>query len=505
MPWSIQPYRRAGVPLLVIETADPAATIVMLCRSLNGKTDETPIIRWDSICGYQGLNEAGVASIVRITNGADASTITNPTEALAMLARAGDGVLGVPEGENKAPGVLAFFMNAQRYWNEPPAAQAIWNCRDKMKGCGATLALLATTTSGMPDEFKRDVALVIEGPPISEELRDCLMNVTKDAGITVKDPAPVVDALLGFPSLYGAEQAVALNLSKDGLNVRGVWQSKVGTLRDTAGLEIKMPVKTFADLAGTNGAKHLLKLYLKSKRKPRIIFQLDEIEKMIAGNTSDLSGVTQKLLEQFLYWTEDRKVDGAILFGIPGAGKSATIECTAGEAGIPLGRGSMSTVQGGVVGQSEANMRRMLAAVDAVGQGNILMLATCNGMDTLPPEVQARFRLGTFFYDYPTAEEAAAIWKLYMAKYKLTGKPPAGLQNWVGREIEAACYRADLFGVSLAEACSTIVPLSVSNASRMLAMRQAASGRYQSAAQPGVYRFSESGSPAASAMRKVTV
>lgn len=475
MPLSLAAVRRAAVPLVAVETADPAATIVNICRSLNGSAQTVPIIRWDSVGAFAALNDSAGTVLPTLCNGADPSMVTNPTDALAFLVKA-------PER------ALVFMLNAQRYWDVPTVAQGIWNCRDTYKSNGATLVLLAPSTNTLPPDIRNDVLALSEESPTADELLPMVESLAKDAKATVKNAPAVVDTLLGYSSLFAAEQALAVNIAPDGVNMRGLFTTKVRGMRDTAGLEISLPSRTFADLAGNAGIKSFLKMYLKGKRKPRVVFHLDEIEKMIAGSTSDLSGTTQAVMEAFLYWTEERKVDGAILYGVPGAGKTATVDCTAGEAGVPRARGSMSSVKGSLVGQSEQNIKRMLAAVDAMGQGNVLMLATCNSMDTLPPEVQARFRLGIFFYDYPNDEEAAALWKYYTARYKIKDKVPAGVGNWVGREVEAACYRADLFGVSLAEACKTIVPMCVSNASRMATLRNSASGRYQSAAYQGVYQ-----------------
>ena len=65
----------------------------------------------------------------------------------------------------------------------------------------------------------------------------------------------------------------------------------------------------------------------------------------------------------------------------------------------------MSTVKGSLVGQSEGQFKALLKCVDAVGQGRVLMIATCNSLDALTPELMARFKLATFFYDYPDEEE----------------------------------------------------------------------------------------------------
>ena len=230
------------------------------------------------------------------------------------------------------------------------------------------------------------------------------------------------------------------------------------------------------------------------RQRPTAVALFDEIEKMVAGSQGgDLSGTSQAMVEQFLQWVELRKVQGLLLVGIPGAGKTRTAECFAGEIGGPLMRCSMSSVKGSLVGQSEQNMRALLKAIDSVADvdngGCVQMMATCNSVDALSPELMGRFKQGIMFWTYPDSEtELPSLWEYFMAKYELKGPIPP-VRNWVGREVESCCYRAWQFGCTLAEAAKTVVPISVSNAAKMEALMQSASGRYLSAATFGPYEY----------------
>src|SRR5260370_33197348 len=62
------------------------------------------------------------------------------------------------------------FANAQRFWNEPQVAQAIWNLRDVFKANGRTLALLTTPGAVLPDELTQDVLVLDEPLPAVEDL-----------------------------------------------------------------------------------------------------------------------------------------------------------------------------------------------------------------------------------------------------------------------------------------------------------------------------------------------
>jgi hypothetical protein len=63
----IKAAKRAAVPIISIETSDPAQTIVMCCQALNGgggkgKTP-TAFIEWDICRAAVGLNTQGKAVI----------------------------------------------------------------------------------------------------------------------------------------------------------------------------------------------------------------------------------------------------------------------------------------------------------------------------------------------------------------------------------------------------------------------------------------------------------
>jgi hypothetical protein len=304
------------------------------------------------------------------------------------------------------------------------------------------------------------------------------------------------DAALGLLSRFDVEQTVSLALSRDGLNIEDIWKRKIARIKLQSGAEIWTGCPDFSALAGCQNIKEFLRSYIGGRRPPGCVLFLDEIEKMLAGAGTDSSGVTGKMLGQFLTWTEDRKVDGVLLLGVPGAGKSATAKATAGAAKAPCFRLSFAEAQGSLVGESEKNLKNALNSVDAISGGKVLMIATCNSIDALAPELMGRFKLGTFFYDYPNAEENGALWDMYLKRFELPGETvlPSS-ENWVGREIESACYQAWLFNKSVKDVVKYVVPQCISQKARLEDLRQKVSGRFLSASFPGVYRIETKASP----------
>lgn len=470
--------RNLGVPIIAVETADPAATIRSCAATRNGRADF--FLQWDCIRGLTPIENT--ASEIAKEIGEPAET-QNLVACLDLIAK-------------KQPKRCSIFIhNAQAAFRDYTALQAFWNCRDPLKAVGTTLILLGPALP-MPPELANDVPVFEEPAPTAGDIAAKIDGALADARKAKADyPTPsaedrlrIVDTLTGYLSLFAIEQSLALATTKDGLNVRRLWELKVASLKNTAGLEISQPEISFKDLAGTFGAKDFFGRLIKGRQRFRGVFFLDEIEKMIAGGGGDLSGTSQAMIEQFLYWTEAKKVMAVLLLGIPGAGKSHTAACVAGEAQVPLLRGSMSTVKGSLVGESEQNMRKLLRTVDSVTQESTLLIATCNSLANLTPEILSRFKLGVFFYDYPTTEEAAALWQLYRKRYEIPASDPQpDARRWVGREIESCCHRAWLFNCSLLDAAKSVVPVARANTAKMEALRSEASGRFISAATVGIY------------------
>lgn len=487
--------RRAGTPIIAIETADPAATIVQCLKTLNGAAEKLPILRWDIMRGLTAENKPGAAYIERLLQDDPTlkAQLTNPSTALEVINNK------PPKQEDEDRGGIVFFCNAHLCWeqNKEPnlsVIQGIWNLRDNFKTIGASLVLLGPVIK-VPSELSQDIVTITEDAPGPGEIDAKVRSLCDDAGLDLKkvDMPKTVDALLGYLSLYAVEQSASIAITHTGKaeapDINKLWELKVQNLKQCAGLEVSLPTIGFEAMEGNDGVKAIIRRHLAGREKPRAILWLDEIEKMIAGGTSDLSGTTQAVLEQFLFWTAARRAKGFMLLGIPGAGKSLTCQTTAGEAKCPLLRASLSTVKGSLVGQSEANMKTLLKSVDAVAQGRVLMLATCNSLDAVTPEIMARFNLGAFFYDYPTPAEARSIWKYYMKKYELADQPIPEKINWVGREIESCCERAYMWNISLAEAAASVVPVCTANAQKMRQLRAAVSGRFLSAAREEIYTF----------------
>ncbi len=148
----------------------------------------------------------------------------------------------------------------------------------------------------------------------------------------------------------------------------------------------------------------------------------------------------------------------------------------------------LAAMQNSLVGASGERLRAALQVVEAVSRAQPL---DCDLQfhRTLPPELRRRFTLGTSSSTC-RRKEREAIWKIYVAKYGVSGDLPDD-DGWTGAEIKECCRKAYRLRISLSESGQYIVPVSRSAADQIEALRQQASGKFLSASQPGVYQIQD--------------
>jgi adenylate kinase family enzyme len=488
--------RRAGVPLLAYETSDPQATIEGCTRALNSKLDETPVLRWDYVRGLVGLNDLGIQVAKKLAPQSPMQA-AEPRACLQALAACAE------------PKVLCFWLNAHRYIRDVAVAQGLWNLRDAWKVHGSTLVLLCPAMQ-LPDELSHDIVVVTEPLPTPEEIGVIADRIAEAANIKLpdEDRPKIIDTLLGI-SAFAAEQSLAMSIVKKdgkwGVDRDALWERKRKMVEQTPGLSVWRETTTFDDLGGLENIKGFMTRILKSGKNPvRAVGFVDEIEKMFAGAAGDLSGVSQDQLRVFLTEMQDHNIPGIILIGPAGTGKSHIAKAAGAVADAEVLNIDTGAMTGSLVGESQAKIRKAFQTLHAVSQGKSLVVATCNKIAALPPELRRRFTLGTFFVDLPSDSERKAIWKIWLKKYGFAedSKLPAD-EGWTGAEIKACCDVAYRTSMDLAEASTFVVPVCQSAADQIEALRKQANDRFISASKPGMYRYVERAAPALPTHRKI--
>jgi len=481
--------RAVSTPLVAVRTFDNASTIQTLAKTL----DAAPALVWNCVEGLKALNKTGEKELASLLAKAQIEDIaaTIPLTVTLNVAKLVD---------NQSDTVF-FIENFQLQTKDSDAQviQGVMNLRDKFKASGAMAVLLFGIGDTLPTEHQQDV-LVLEHPlPTREELQSIVRQVEKDAqqknAKLALDDATVkqaVDALIGLPA-FPAEQSSAMCLDTDSgvLDIEQLWTRKRDIV-SVQGLTFCQPKETLADMYGNEGFGHFATSLMGGDFAPNVILRLDEIEKQFAGNGTDSSGSTGKLLSEFLSWIQDNGVICTLLLGVPGTSKSWAPWCIAGHYKKPLIKYDIAAMESKYVGEGHRVLRENNRKVEAISDKKIWLIATANSLRGLPPELLSRFQIGgIFFFDVPTNEEQQGIMKLKMQRYDRPQQDLPDMTNWSGRDIDCCARRSQLLNLSLTDAGRLIIPLMTSHKEEMEALRQSAHGKYLSASKVGVYERTE--------------
>lgn len=458
--------------MVLVETLDQP----FVCQQL---ASGAPLLLHDVAGGPRAGNAAGAACLTSLIQQLD-------RDATALIP-AVEWLLGC---QFLPPDVIVCCIAAD-VWASPdsPAfdastVAALLRLRDLFKRDGRVLVLLSPPGVSLPVAIAADVTRVVDPLPSRGELAEMLARLARDAGVDMPsagDTDALSDALAGL-SAYAAEQAAAEALTPSGYDVGLLWRRAVAAVNATPGLELLYRddgSDPLDDLHGLEASKRFVRAAYAGPSRPRATLWIDEIEKALAGSSgvaADTSGVSQSLLGYLLTWLSERDPIGCLLLGPPGSGKSA-LAAAAGRVTIRLDLGE---VKSSLVGSSEARMRAALATIDQITDKRPLVVATCNSVATLPPELRRAGRFAcTFYVDLPDAAARAAIWRSYAARYGVTIAPDALVAaEWTGAEIKACCRLARDLEMPVEAAAEFIVPISQSMRERLRELRQQAAGRY---------------------------
>ncbi|MGK5520630.1 AAA family ATPase, partial [Micromonospora sp. URMC 107] len=437
---------------------------------------------------------------------------TDPDDALAAALRVDH------------PSVLIFkdLHPAHGSGDRPGTPNVVRRLRDVVAAFKAgpvprTLVLVSPVLH-IPVELEKDVTIVDFPLPTETEIRRVLdgMIAANSAGgrirIALDDLGRerLAKAALGL-TLHEAENAFARAMVNDGVldgsDLAVVHEEKRQTVRKSGLLEF---VDAAVDLVDVGG--------------------LENLKRWLAKRDGSW------LAEAAAYGLPAPR--GVLITGVPGCGKSLTAKAIASAWGLPLLRLDVGRVFAGLVGSSEQNMRTAIRTAEATapcvlwvdeiekgfvgGAGDsgtsarvfgsfltwmqekakpVFVIATANDFERLPPELLRKGRFDEiFFVDLPTRAERASIWRVHLAR-RLRNPAVAGAltpddallgelaglsEGYSGAEIEQAVVgglfdafaeRRPLRRDDVVRALVSMVPLSVTQAERIDAVRSWADAR----------------------------
>lgn len=450
---AFESYLRAAYPVVMVNTLEPHRAERELAQVVQ-RVHDTPAQRWDVVGGFRPLD------------GPEGQPCT-PVKAVSLAA-----------GMDRT---ATFLWNMHRFLASVDVIQAILNAIPVLKANGSCLVILAPEADKLPPELARHVVVWDYDLPQPADIEAILERIATDASLEAPEGEArqrIIEAALGLTAAE-AEDAIALSVvEKRAVDASVVAREKAGALLRQAKLEMSTFTEHFDGLGGLEVIK----------------------EYSLVAAQSPLSL-------------------GILLLGPPGTGKSHFAKALGNELGIPTLSLDFGKMMSSLVGSSEANIRAALQAVDAMGRtvlfldevekglagvqssgqldsgvkasvgasflkwmsdrqpGLAYVVATCNDITQLPPEYTRSGRWDAVFWiDLPTAEERDVIWRIYEAKYSVSGPRPDD-RDWTGAEIFSCCRTAVMLGCELKKAGDYIIPMAKTMAEKVEALRSWAKGR----------------------------
>lgn len=285
----------------------------------------------------------------------------------------------------------------------------------------------------IPFELSKNVSVIEYALPSKEQLETPVKNIFsggqaryKLTDLTPADINALTDAACGMTT-FEAENATALSLVEtEQLSAKVIQREKTQTIRKSGLLDIWENVGSLEDVGGL----HNLKKWLNQRKRA---------------------------------FTEDAKKfnlptpKGILIVGLPGTGKSLIAKACAAAWGRPLLRLDAGKIFGGLVGESEKNMREIIQLSEAVAPvcllvdeiekafasgasgssdggtsarvfGSLLtwmeeksspvfIVATANDVSNLPPELLRKGRFDELWWvDLPQEIDRQEILKIHLSK-----------------------------------------------------------------------------------------
>lgn len=380
-----------------------------------------------------------------------------------------------------------------------------------------TLIILAPTLK-LPAALEKEVTVVDYPLPSQEDLDRLLENIIQsvrsnpqiDTRLTEDERENLLGAALGLTASE-AENVFARSLvEKRRFDVDVILTEKEQIIRKSGILEYYRVDESMADVGGLD----ILKDWMRKRTQA-------------FGQRAREFGLPAP--------------KGILMLGVQGCGKSLAAKAVASQWRLPLLRMDVGRIFGGIVGQSEENMRRAIRMAESVAPAilwldelekgfagtrssgisdggttarvfasfitwlqektaPVFVVATANRIEDLPPELMRKGRFDEiFFVDLPSEEERDEIFEIHIRKRKR--KPEAfdlkalaaASSGFSGAEIEQAIVSSlyDAFDANRDIATEDVlnnvrssVPLSRTMKEQIDDLREWASTRARNASSP---------------------
>jgi hypothetical protein len=401
---------------------------------------------------------------------------------------------------------LYLFRDVVAFLDDPVVRRAVRDCFRTSRGTFRTVFLTGTALS-LPVDLLKEVLVYELGLPATEEMAAIVDEQVTLHGPGTDLPADRRDALvLAARGLTLEEARIALRTAF--LDQGPASEEAVAAVIDfKRQVILKLGVLRFVD----DGVQE---------------YEVGGLETLKAWLALRRSAFVGEAREHHM-----RSPKGLLVMGVPGCGKSMSVQMVAAMWGLPLLRLDLANVYSGAFGTPEASLHRALTVAEAVAPcvlwideiekgiagikssetgvvarvlgtfltwmqektAPVFVAATANMIDLLPPEVLRKGRFDeVFFIDLPSVQEREAIWEIHLRRYDVRPKkfPPNDLAKMTaqynGSEIEQVVVNATLLALAehrpttdhdLLVALGRTVPLAKTMSEKIQAVRNWAKDR----------------------------
>jgi SpoVK/Ycf46/Vps4 family AAA+-type ATPase len=476
------PYIKAGYPVIYLQTAEENRAELTIFEA--AKTCKRSLEVWSHTEGFTLIGEDD-----------EGDQEEDPVDALQAI-------------KTRPVKRIFVFRDFHSFMKVPKIRRLIRDIAKAFRQTQKTLIFISPVAE-IPKELEHDIALLEFDLPTREDVSqtfDALYSGNKKAIGVIEDDEieRIVQAAMGLTtdeaeaafSKALVERAIAKKAGEDTKAIsKLVLGEKAEAVKKTGILEYFEAVETAKDVGGLQNLKTWLTIRSKAFSKKARAFKLPMPR-------------------------------GILLVGLPGCGKSLSAKATSNILGVPLIRFDVGRVFGGLVGQSEQNLRTAIQTVEAVGNcvlwidemdkafsgmgggstdggtsqrvfGNfitwmqektapVFIVATVNRIEGLPPELLRKGRFDEiFFVGLPSEKERGEILNIHVKKY---GRDPKNFnldgcveasKHFSGAELEEAVvsglYHAfykeeELTDVGIERAIKQTNPLAKSKSTQLEAM-----------------------------------
>jgi ATP-dependent 26S proteasome regulatory subunit len=384
------------------------------------------------------------------------------------------------------------------------------------KSINNKVVILSMPIKCVPDDLSKELSIIEVGLPDLKVLRTIATSCLNEYDINqyeIEDA--VLEAGLGL-TIMEAElafsKAIIEHKKLDKTSIPFIVKEKESIIKKTGLLEYYHSSTKLGDVGGLENLKDWI-----SKR-----------ERSFTAEAKEFGVDTPK---------------GIMLLGVPGCGKSLTAKAVARSWNYPLLRFDIGKVFGGIVGESEHNVRKALDIAKAIAPcvlwideiekglsgvqssgrtdggttsrvfGTLLtwmqekmepvfVIATANNINELPPELMRKGRFDeVFFVDLPSVEERKKIFQIHIESRRREAKKfdldtlAKETKGFSGSEIEecvkeglqtAFSENKDLTDVYILKAIKETVPLSITMGEGLRKLREWAKFRARKASNGAV-------------------